>query len=267
MPWTPPHGKYEVPDDEPAVGLYKEKRWPRDAKIIAAMDTMIDGQVGRILDLLKELGIEERTIVFFCSDNGAAKRVDGVLDSSGPLRGAMRAMYEGGIRVPMIVRWPGRIKAGAISDLAWYFPDVLPTLAELAGAGEAVAKDIDGISIVPTLLGKGAQIRREYLYWEWPSYNWRKRAYDPKVLGQAVRAGDWKLLRHRRDKPWQLYNLASDVGERNRRGQGSSRGCGQDDVVGGQESRRTAARTDRAGKAQGEALPLRAMKARAKRGS
>jgi arylsulfatase A-like enzyme len=123
-------------------------------------------------------------------------------------------MYEGGIRVPMIVRWPGRIKPGAVSDLPWYFPDVLPTFADLAGASKHVPEDIDGISIAPTLLGKPGQTKHDYLYWEWPSYNWRKRKYDPKGLKQAVRAGDWKLVRHKRDESWQLYDLASDVGER-----------------------------------------------------
>ena len=214
-PWTPPHGRYEIPDTESAVALYKDRPWPATAKTIAAMDSMIDRQVGKVLDLLAELRIDDRTIVFFCSDNGAAKRLDGVLDSSGPLRGQKRDMYEGGIRTPMIVRWPGKIKAGTVSDLMWYFPDVMPTLADLAGASVHVPKDVDGISIVPTLLGKGRQRTHECLYWEWPDYNWRKKAYNPAGLKQAVRHGQWKLVRHRQDKPWQLYDLSTDLAEKN----------------------------------------------------
>jgi len=122
-PWTPPHGQYQIPESDPAWQMYKDKSWPRDAKVVAAMDTMIDRHVGELIDLLRELEIDERerTIVFFCSDNGAAKRFDGVLDSSGPLRGFKRSMYEGGIRVPLIARWPGKTKGGTVSEHACYF--------------------------------------------------------------------------------------------------------------------------------------------------
>ena len=154
-PWTPPHGAYQIPEDEPAWALYKDKPWDKSAKVVAAMDSMMDRQVGEILDLLRELGIDENTIVFFTSDNGAAKRFDGVHNSCGKMKGRKRSMNEGGIRVPMVVRWPGKIKPGSVSDLPWYFPDVMPTLAELAGVSKEVPADIDGISIVPTLLGEG----------------------------------------------------------------------------------------------------------------
>ncbi len=213
-PWTPPHGRYEIPDSEPAWRQYRDKDWPKDAKVAAAMDTMIDANVGTILDLLDQLGIAEKTIVFFCSDNGAAKRFQGVHDSSGPLRGQKRDMYEGGIRVPMVVRWPGKVPAGVASDLPWYFPDVLPTLAELAGAGDFVPRGIDGISIVPTLLGTGSQVQHDGLYWEWPLYDWRTKTYPADGLMQAVRRGKWKLLRHKRSEPWKLYDLSRDPGEK-----------------------------------------------------
>jgi arylsulfatase A-like enzyme len=201
-PWTPPHGTYVIPADDPAVALYKDKPWPEPVKAYAAMSSMVDRCTGETLALVKELGLDERTIIFFCSDNGPPNRNEGTLNASGPLRGQKGAMYEGGIRVPMIVRWPGRIKPGAKSDLPWYFADVLPTLTELAGAD--TPKNIDGISIVPTLLGEAAAGRKqpehEYLYWE---------------LGgkQAVRMGNWKAVSNKAGGAIELYDLAKDIGE------------------------------------------------------
>ena len=166
------------------------------------MDSMMDRQVGEIIGLLKETGIDDNTIIFFTSDNGAAKRFDNIHNSCGEMTGAKRSMNEGGIRVPMIVRWPGRIKAGSISSLPWYFPDVMPTLAELAGVMPEVPKDIDGISILPTLLGKGKQKKHEYLYW---SMGKRK--------ANAVRMGKWKGIR--RANKMKLYDLSKDISEKN----------------------------------------------------
>ena len=141
----------EVPSDQP----YADRDWPQAQKNHAAMITYLDKQVGTLLDKLAELGLEKNTIVFFTSDNGPHR--EGGADpqffhSSGPLRGFKRALYEGGIRVPMIVRYPGKIRAGSTNDTPWAFWDVLPTLAELAG-GEAPAA-IDGISMVPTPPGR-----------------------------------------------------------------------------------------------------------------
>ncbi len=215
VPWTPPHGRYEIPESDPAWRMYKDKQWPDKAKVAAAMDTMIDRHVGRLLDLLDELGIEENTIVFFCSDNGAAFRSEDTLASSGPFRGCKRSMYEGGIRTPLIVRWPEKIEAGSTSDLPCYFPDMLPTLAELADAESRVPGNIDGVSIVPTLLGQGTQKTHEYMYWEWARYDWRKKKYEANGLMQAVRHGDWKIVRHKQDQPWELYDLSKDLGETN----------------------------------------------------
>jgi arylsulfatase A-like enzyme len=201
-PWTPPHGSYVIPKDDQAVELYKDKDWPKDAKAIAAMDSMVDRHVGEILALLKKLGIDEDTIVFFTSDNGADQRLDGVLDSCGKFKGFKRSMNEGGIRVPMVVRWPGKIKAGQVSGLPWYFPDVMPTLAELAGATKDVPKNIDGISIVPTLLATGPQTEHEYLYW----------ALGDKQPGtQAVRTGKFKGIGG--PNGVKLYDLSTDIGE------------------------------------------------------
>lgn len=195
-PWTPPHSLLDIPEADPAWALYKDKPWHGRAKTVAAMISMVDRHVGDILKLLKELKIDDKTIVFFTSDNGSSRNWEGVLDSSGELKGAKRSMNEGGIRVPMIVRWPGKIKAGAQSDLPCYFPDVMPTLAELAGVSAEVPEDVNGISIVPTLLGTGEQKQHEYLYWR-----------------GAIRMGNWKGL----GKPGslKLYDLAKDVSEQN----------------------------------------------------
>ena len=209
-PWTPPHGKYEFPKDDPAWQMYQDRPWPHDAKVVAAMDSMIDRHVGRVFDLLKELGLDEKTIAFFCSDNGAALRFDGVHNSCGPMKGLKRSLYEGGIRTPMIVRWPGKITPGSVSNLPWYFPDVMPTLAELAGAKKQVPADVDGISIVSTLLGEDVAGRRqkphEYLYWEFGGT-------------RAVRAGNWKGVRRavkgKKKARVELYDLSSDIGEQN----------------------------------------------------
>ncbi|MGB2862181.1 MAG: arylsulfatase, partial [Sedimentisphaerales bacterium] len=148
LPYTIPHAKYEIPSTEP----YTDKSWPDDAKVHAAMITRMDADIGRMMSLLKKLAIDEKTLVFFCSDNGAAKRWDGIFDSSGPLRGHKTDLYEGGIRTPMIARWPGKVPAGKTSDAPWYFADVMPTFADIAGATRP--SNIDGISILPTLLGR-----------------------------------------------------------------------------------------------------------------
>jgi arylsulfatase A-like enzyme len=196
---TIPHAKYEIP----SVAPYEGMGWKKDEKVHAAMVTRLDKDVGRIMALLKDRDIDEKTVVFFCSDNGAAKRWGGRFDSSGPLRGAKRDMYEGGIRTPMIARYPGKVAAGSESDLAWYFPDVLPTLAELAGA-KALPKHMDGVSVVPTLLGRKQDLADRFLYWE----------FFERGFQQAVRWRDWKAVRLAPGKPLELYDLAGDPSEK-----------------------------------------------------
>lgn len=191
----------EVPSDEP----YADEDWPQPQKSHAAMITRMDRDVGRLFAKLKELGIDEQTIVFFTSDNGPHQ--EGGADpaffhSSGPLQGYKRSLHDGGIRVPGIARWPGKVEAGTTSDLPWYFADFLPTACRLAGA-EAPA-GIDGISIVPTLLGKGGQERREFMYWEF---------HEGPASKQAVRMGHWKAVRPAPSAPIQLYDLRTDIGE------------------------------------------------------
>jgi len=214
MPITPPHGIFDIPDSDPAWAIYKEKNWPEQAKRYAAMVTMVDRQVGEVLDLLKELSLDENTIVFFCGDNGGN---DYFKDKEHPrgfhganvnpatgveFRGTKGTLYEGGLRIPMTVRWPGRIQPGQVSDLLWYFPDVLPTVAELTGAMSP--DDIDGMSILPELIGEVAAERKqtshEYLYWEIGSQ-------------VAIRMENWKAVQPGAKRGWELYNLNNDLSE------------------------------------------------------
>ena len=191
----------EVPSDAP----YSDQPWPAAEKNKAAMITRLDGYVGQLLDKLKELKIDESTIIFFSSDNGPHKE-GGVdpkfLQSSGPLRGIKRDLYEGGIRVPLIVRWPGKIKPGTVNEQAWAFWDFLPTAAEVASA--KVPQKLDGISLLPALLGKPQTNGHDFLYWE----------FHEGGFQQAVRMGDWKALRPQADAPLELYHLSTDLGEK-----------------------------------------------------
>lgn len=204
IPYCIPHAKLEVPD----LGVYRDEDWPEDAKVFAAMVTRMDRDVGRILDLLDELGVGENTIVFFCSDNGSARSWSGIFDSCGPLRAKKGSLYDGGIRTPMIVRWPGQVPADATSTAVWYFADFLPTAAELAGISPPAG--IDGISVAEaicttTLSTEFAEsLRERFLYWEVPRKN---------GLRQAVRRGDWKAVRSGRQQPLELYDLSHDMGE------------------------------------------------------
>jgi arylsulfatase A-like enzyme len=211
LPFTLPHanneaGKrgMEVPSDAP----YSAEPWPQAQKNHAAMITYLDAQVGQILARLKELNLEQNTIVVFTSDNGPHR--EGGADpeffkSAGQLRGFKRSLHEGGIRVPMIVRYPGHIAPGTVSSQVWAFWDLLPTLAELAGARSP--KGLDGISMVPALLGEKAagraQTNHEYLYWE----------FHERGTSQAVRFGDWKAIRKKPGEAMELYDLACDQAE------------------------------------------------------
>jgi arylsulfatase A-like enzyme len=191
----------EVPSDEP----YTNEPWPQPQKNHAAMITRMDRDIGRILAKLSELGLDENTIVFFTSDNGPHQEGGGdpfFFKSAGPLRGFKRSLHEGGVRVPMIVRWSGKIPAGRTSDLVWAFWDVLHTLVELAGGQPR--EGLDGMSVVPTLLGKGQQKQHEYLYWE----------FHEGGFQQAIRMGDWKAVRAKQGAPLELYDLSKDLSEK-----------------------------------------------------
>lgn len=211
LAYTTPHWS-DYPKDSPDSQLvpsdapYTDRDWPQVEKNFAAMVTRMDKDVGRICDLLKTLGLDGNTIIFFTSDNGpSAERLHDVnfFDSNGPLRGTKRDNYEGGIRVPMIVRWPGHVPEGKVSDRVWAFWDVMPTLAETAGLPSP--KGIDGISMLPAILGQEQKEQHEYLYWD---YGHVRGNYS-----QAVRFGDWKAIRNGPNAKLELYNLADDIGE------------------------------------------------------
>lgn len=207
--WTLPHGKFEVPDVEP----YHNKPWPEGHKTYAAMITRSDRHVGRLMSLLKELNIERDTVVFFTSDNGAHKGEQKGYEffrSNGALRGEKGEVYEGGIRVPMLVRWPGRVKAGSASALVTSFSDMMPTFAEIAGA--KAPSGIDGVSIVPELTGRKQPVR-EYHYWEHNIYEQKSGKLRDDRLLQAVRMGDWKAVKLGPAAPLELYNLRTDPAE------------------------------------------------------
>lgn len=204
--WTIPHANneggrvlgngMEVPD----YGIYEDRDWPDPEKGFAAMITRMDGDVGRLVRLLRELGIDRETLVVFTSDNGphseGGHRHE-FFDSNGPLRGYKRDLYEGGIRVPTIAWWPGKIAAGSVSDLPLAGYDWLATACDLAGVTPPAATD--GVSFKPTLLGE-EQAGHEYLYW---SYRNQK----------AVRRGNWKAVKPAADRPLELYDLSEDTGE------------------------------------------------------
>jgi arylsulfatase A-like enzyme len=190
----------EVPSDKP----YSNKPWPQPQKNHAAMITHLDDSVGRVLAKLQTLGIERDTIVFFSSDNGPHKEGGAdpaFFNSWGPLRGYKRDLTEGGIRVPMLVRWPGRVRAGSVNDHVWAFWDFLPTACELAGAKTPAG--LDGISVANTLLGKPDQKTHAFLYWE----------FHERGSQMAVRMGDWKAIRPSLSAPLELYDLSKDIRE------------------------------------------------------
>lgn len=212
---TLPHAEVAVPDDSlaeyrgrwpepkpfPGSKTYVAQTAPRAVR--AAMVSRLDRDVGRLLDLLDELELSAKTLVVFSSDNGpitAGGQDPQFFNSSGALRGLKFTLYEGGIRVPLIARWPGRVPRGTVSPHVVDFADLFPTFAELAGA--AVPAGLDGVSMVPTLLGQptSAQRRRAYHYWE-------------AAPLQALRQDDWKLLRTAPDRPPELYDLGRDPEE------------------------------------------------------
>jgi arylsulfatase A-like enzyme len=183
---------------------------PESHAAFAAMVTLLDQKVGEIFAKLTELGLDKNTIVIFSSDNGPHKEGGAdpdYFDSNGPYKGYKRDLYEGGIREPMIVWWPGKINKGTSSDHLSAFWDVMPTLAEIAGAKNPA--NIDGISFLPTLLNQTGQKKHETLYWEFHELDGR----------QAIRKNNWKLIRYQVFIPakttTELYNLDNDPGEEN----------------------------------------------------
>lgn len=207
---TLPHANDEAKPDGmevPDYGPYADRDWPTPEKGYAAMVTRLDAQVGRLMAELKRLHLERKTIVFFSSDNGPhaeGGNDPAFFNSSGGLRGKKRDVYEGGIREPMIVRWPGHTHPDTTSDYVGYFPDFLPTAAALAGV--APPPHLDGISFLPAIRGDArTQRRHDYLYWE----------FYEGASSQAVRLGRWKGVRiPMLTGPVELYDLRNDPDER-----------------------------------------------------
>ncbi len=218
IPCTLPHVELVVPEDSvrPYRGQFPEEPLPdpRPGYIgsdepyatFAGMVSRLDRYVGQVVDLVDELGLRENTIILFTSDNGgqggAWTRMTDFFDGNAPLRGYKGQFYEGGIRVPLVARWPGKIEPGAVSDQVGAFWDFLPTFADLAGV-EPPANH-DGISLAPTLLGQDKLPSRDWFYWEYPF---------PNGLVQAARLGDWKVVQPRSGAPQELYNLGEDPSE------------------------------------------------------
>lgn len=196
--WTLPHGNYEIP----SYANFADKPWPENVKIHAAMIARLDTGVGRVMAKLKELGIDQNTLVVFSSDNGAEGPGRETFNATAGLRGHKRYLYEGGIRAPFIVRWPGRIAGNVASDLLTGQLDLMATFAELAST---TAPRNDGLSIVPTLMGRPQSVKHEFLYWE---------IYEgPSPFQQAVRMGRWKGYRTGTKAPLELYDLETDFAE------------------------------------------------------
>ena len=219
LPITPPHGIFDIPDEDAAWEIYKDKPWPEPARRYAAMVTMVDRQVGEIVDLLEELGLAENTIVFFSGDNGGndyfkskeyprGRHGANVHPETGEeFRGTKGTLYEGGLRIPALAYCPGRIEGGRVSDHLWYFADVMPTIADITGA--KAPGGIDGISFWSELQGTSArggaskkQEEHAYLYWE--------------IGGQkAVRLQHMKAIQPGSKRDWELYDLSKDISESN----------------------------------------------------
>jgi arylsulfatase A-like enzyme len=225
LPLTIPHAELRVPDsllkpflnpdgtskfepETPFEGHNHYDPQPKPHATFAAMITKLDGDVGRVLELIKKLGLDDNTYVFFTSDNGPHKEGGGdpeYWDSNGPLRGIKRDLYEGGIRVPMLVKAPGKVPVGKTSNVAWAFWDVLPTIAQITNTPSP--SNIDGISFVNALEGK-SQKQHEYLYW----------GFNEGKLKEALIKDNWKLIRFKSKgtpEELELYNLNTDVGEKN----------------------------------------------------
>ena len=209
---TIPHANNEARNEGmeiPEYGQYADKDWPEPQKGHAAMIGRMDRDMGRIVELLQELDIDSNTIIFFTSDNGPHREGGNdpdFQDSNGPLNGIKRSLHDGGIRVPMIARWPGKIKSGTTSDFIGAFWDMMPTMAELANVADHCPQGIDGISFVPTLLGESEkQKQHDHLFW----------AFYERGGARAIRAGNWKAVQQPYHTPVRLYNLESDIGEQN----------------------------------------------------
>lgn len=197
LAYDAPHEPYVVANYE----RYADRDWTDQEKAYATLITQMDRAIARVLRELDDMGARDNTIVLFVSDNGAwAKAPHARFRSGGGLRGFKGDVYEGGIRVPAFVRWPGKVPAGRVSDEPWCFADLMPTLSALAGVRPTAS---DGQDLSPLWLGKTEHLPERVLYWEFPESRFE----------QAARQGAWKAVRHAADGPIELYNLAADPTE------------------------------------------------------
>lgn len=214
VPLTLPHDNGEQEEDEvfevPDQGEYQNRPWTKNQKDYAAMITRMDATVGAIREKLKELGIDQNTLIIFTSDNGPLRghQTTAFFDSNGELRGGKRDLYEGGIRVPFLAVWPEKISPNTTSTHQGGFWDVMPTLAEVTGYRASLPTD--GISFLPELLGEKNQKKHNHLYWEF---------HNPQVSLQAILQKNYKFVRHRTQNKdsarTELYDLSQDLGEHN----------------------------------------------------
>ncbi len=223
LPVTIPHASMHVPEKyaapfrkkfpqfEDTVGTYSGPDVTNPAAMFAGMMTLMDEDVGRLVALLEELGVDKDTLVILSSDNGAhieGGHMPDFFDSTGPFRGYKRSLTDGGIRVPMIAKWKGHVAADEETDLISAHWDILPTICEIVGAD--IPDGVTGLSMLPTLIGKGEQAKHDYLYWE----------FTNQTEKRALRFGDWKVVQNNletlgKDAPFELYNIVEDQGEEN----------------------------------------------------
>ncbi len=221
--WTLPHSDNTIPEAETQPGgayaPYSSKSWAESAKIQAAFMTWLDRQIGQIVDLLEDPNqdgnnddsITDNTVIVFSSDNGGAEgAVGSAWDRNYPLRGQKGSLNEGGIRTPMICVWPGKIKPNTTTDILTYLVDMMATFADLAGVQHAVPEDTDGISIVPTLTGKGTQKKHEGIYIQ--IHNIQPNGSKSEMARMDIGSHKWKAIRNTSGVT-SLYDLAVDVHE------------------------------------------------------
>jgi len=209
LPYTIPHANNERGEidpngiDVPDLGKYRDQPWPEVERAFAASVTRMDTQIGDVLRTLETRGLLGNTLIVFTSDNGPhaeGNHRPGFFESSGAVRGMKRDLYEGGIRVPAIANWRGRITGGQASDAPWAFWDILPAFCGFAGVTPPAG--IDGVDIRPTLV-EGKAVARDHFYWE----------FHEGGFAQAVRQGDWKLVRQKPKYEMELFRVSEDIRE------------------------------------------------------
>lgn len=199
MAYNVPH----VPLDAKDTLLYAGSGLPDNDRRYAAMISHMDASIGRLMNALREQGLADNTLVIFASDNGGAKAAEvETLSLNGSLKGWKGELWEGGIRVPLIVSWNGHVKPGTQTSEPGYFPDFFATFADLTGARPTSTGD--GVSLLPLITGKVTELPERFLYWE---------QYPRVGISMALRKGPWKIIRDQLGQPWRLYNLKEDLGE------------------------------------------------------